>query len=59
MHWAADIPAGTSIGPDDIVMLRPGTGLAPGRLLEVIGRRTTRPTRAGTIVDGADIEGLT
>jgi N-acetylneuraminate synthase/N,N'-diacetyllegionaminate synthase len=59
MHWAADIPAGTSIGPDDIVMLRPGTGLAPGRLFEVIGRRTTRPTRAGTIVDGADIEGLT
>jgi N-acetylneuraminate synthase/N,N'-diacetyllegionaminate synthase len=58
MHWAVDMAAGAPVGAEDIVMLRPGTGLAPGRLGEVVGRTTARATRAGTIVEAADVEGL-
>jgi N-acetylneuraminate synthase/N,N'-diacetyllegionaminate synthase len=58
MHWSHDLAAGASIGSDDIVMLRPGTGIVPGRLAEVVGRRTTRSTRALSIVEAAEIEGF-
>ena len=40
---ARDVPAGAALGPDDVVILRPGTGLSPAALPRVLGRRTARP----------------
>jgi N-acetylneuraminate synthase len=45
---ARDLPAGALIGPDDLVVLRPGTGLPPGRLRDLVGRRTARAVVAQT-----------
>jgi N-acetylneuraminate synthase/N,N'-diacetyllegionaminate synthase len=56
LHWARDLAAGQSIGGDDLVAVRPGTGLAPGRAPDVVGRRTARAVTGGTIVAVDDIE---
>jgi N-acetylneuraminate synthase len=40
---ARDVSAGTALAPDDLVILRPGTGLSPAALPRVLGRRTARP----------------
>ena len=40
---ARDVPAGTALATDDLVILRPGTGLSPAALPRVLGRRTARP----------------
>jgi N,N'-diacetyllegionaminate synthase len=37
-----DLPAGTVIRREDLVILRPGTGLPPSALPRVVGRRTAR-----------------
>lgn len=39
---ARDLPAGIALGPEDLVILRPGTGLSPAALPLVLGRRTAR-----------------
>ena len=39
---ARDLPAGAALGPDDLVILRPGTGLSPAAWPRVLGRRTAR-----------------
>jgi len=43
-----DIGAGAVLGPDDISIQRPGTGMPPARLNAVIGRQTRLPIAAGT-----------
>ena len=45
---ARDLPAGTIVGPDDLVILRPGTGLPPGAMTQVLGRKTARAIQADT-----------
>lgn len=45
---ARDLPAGATLGPADLVILRPGTGLPPGRLGSVLGRTTARAIAADT-----------
>ena len=45
---ARDVPAGTVLCPEHLVILRPGTGLPPGRLTSVLGRRTARAIAADT-----------
>jgi N,N'-diacetyllegionaminate synthase len=47
---AADIPAGTVIAREMIVIKRPGTGLGPGRLEWVLGRRARAHIAAGTVI---------
>ena len=43
-----DLPAGATLRAGDLVILRPGTGLPPARLDDVIGRRTARAIPAQT-----------
>ncbi len=43
-----DIPAGTILTRDMVVVKRPGTGISPWRIAEVIGRRTSRDLPADT-----------
>jgi len=39
---ARDVPAGAPLAAEDVVILRPGTGLSPAALPRVLGRRTAR-----------------
>lgn len=48
---AKDIPTGTKITADLLVLRRPGTGLPPGMLASVVGRTARRDIKAGTVVD--------
>jgi sialic acid synthase SpsE len=42
-----DLPAGHVLGDEDLVWVRPGGGVAPGREWTLVGRALTRPLRAG------------
>lgn len=43
-----DLPAGAVLRPEHLAILRPGTGLPPGRLASVLGRRTARAIATDT-----------
>ncbi|MGH7305002.1 MAG: N-acetylneuraminate synthase [Candidatus Rokuibacteriota bacterium] len=45
---ARDLSAGTTVGAGDVVILRPGTGLPPSALAQVLGRTTARAIPADT-----------
>ncbi len=55
---SADLPAGTVITRDHVAIKKPGTGLPPGRLEDIIGRRLARPVAADQLLAVEDIEGL-
>jgi sialic acid synthase SpsE len=57
LHWAASLPAGALVSEADVEVLRPASGLAPARLVTLVGRRTTRAVEAGTAITAADVEG--
>jgi N-acetylneuraminate synthase/N,N'-diacetyllegionaminate synthase len=52
---ATAIPAGSSITEAMLVAQRPGTGLPPSRLAEVIGRRAVRDIAQGAVLTAADL----
>jgi N,N'-diacetyllegionaminate synthase len=54
LHWARDLAAGQTIDEDDLVAQRPGTGISPARIHELVGRPTARPVRAGAMVEEGD-----
>lgn len=47
---AVAIPAGTLVTPELLAVRRPGTGMAPGRMGEVVGRRSRCGIPAGTLL---------
>jgi sialic acid synthase SpsE len=47
---ATDIPQGTEITADMIAARRPGDGLPPAMLPQLVGRRAMRDIRAGTLL---------
>jgi N-acetylneuraminate synthase len=53
-----DLPAGTVITRDHIAIKKPGTGLPPERLEDVVGRRLARPVTVDQLLAVEDIEGL-
>lgn len=53
---ARDLAAGTVLDETMLEALRPGTGLAPGRIGEVVGRRLRRARARGELLDLADLE---
>ncbi len=55
---SADLPAGTVIAREHVVIKKPGTGLPPDRLEEIIGCRLARPVTADQVLAAEDIEGL-
>jgi N-acetylneuraminate synthase len=55
---SANLPAGTVIAREHVAIKKPGTGLQPERLEEVIGRRLARPVTADQVLAAEDIEGL-
>ena len=54
----ANLPAGTVIAREHVVIKKPGTGLSPDRLEDIIGRRLARPVTADQVLAVEDIEGF-
>ena len=52
------LPAGTVLAAEHLAIKKPGTGLAPSRLNDVIGRRLLRQVEADQVLAAEDIEGL-
>ena len=55
---SANLPAGTVIAREHVAIKKPGTGLPPDRLEEIIGRRLARPVLADQVLAAEDIEGF-
>jgi sialic acid synthase SpsE len=55
LYAARDLAEGELLGPDDVVALRPATGLAPSLLQELVGTRLARPVTAGSALDADDL----
>jgi sialic acid synthase SpsE len=55
---ARPLAAGAPLTPEDLVALRPATGLSPAQLLEVTGRRLARPVAQGEPIRHRDLEPL-
>jgi sialic acid synthase SpsE len=55
LHAAADLRCGHAIRPEDIVALRPATGLPPWRARDVVGAVLTRRVEAGERLGHADL----
>ncbi len=53
---AIDIPKGTVIGEKDLYAKRPGTGIAPDRIDELIGKRAKKDISADTLIMSIDVE---
>ena len=56
LHWSRALDPGQPVQPDDLVALRPGTGIPPGRIDEIVGARVRVGTVAGSIVRPGDVE---
>lgn len=52
------LPAGTVLTSEHLAIKKPGTGLSPDRLSDVIGLRLARPVAADQLLTADDIEGL-
>ena len=48
---ACDVPAGTVLGPEHIVIRRPGTGISPGMRVRLLGRKMRVAVPSGTLFD--------
>jgi N-acetylneuraminate synthase len=53
------LPAGTVLAAEHVAVKKPGTGLSPDRLGEVVGRRLRRAVVVDQVLSAEDIEGLT
>lgn len=54
---AADIPAGTVIAREHLIMKRPGTGVPPTEMEKMLGRTTVREIAEDQLVTWEDVEG--
>lgn len=52
------LASGTVLGPEHLALKKPGTGLPPERLAEIIGKKLARPVAADQLLAAEDIEGL-
>ncbi len=55
LYFVKDLPAGHLIQPEDIRRIRPGMGLSPKHLADVLGKRTVKTVRRGDPVTFKDI----
>ena len=53
---ARDLPAGTVLARDDLGTKRPGSGVSPMQIAELIGRTTTKPLNADDQLRTEDLE---
>ena len=55
---ASPLAAGTVLTREHLAIKKPGTGLAPDRLDDVVGRRLSRSVERDHVLMAADVEGL-
>ncbi len=55
VHIGRDLPAGTVLTRDDLLLVRPALGIAPYEIDRVLGRTLARDLEAGTPVQWADV----
>ena len=55
---SADLPAGTVLAREHVAIKKPGTGLSPDRLDEIVGRRLARAVTTDQVLAAEDIEGF-
>jgi len=53
---AIDIPIGSIVKSDMVKLLRPGTGIPPSQMEQVLGRKTRSPLSVGQLVSWSDLE---
>ena len=53
LHAARDIAQDETFGQDDVLALRPGTGISPMSLWDLLGRKADRDYSEGDDLDGA------
>ncbi len=51
-----NLKAGSILKADDLTLKKPGTGLPPARLADIIGRRLKRSVTADTLIEESDFE---
>ena len=51
-----NLKAGSILEADDLTLKKPGTGLPPARLADIIGRRLKRSVTADTLIEESDFE---
>lgn len=56
LYWVEDLPAGAVVPPGGLRSVRPGYGLAPKRLEEVVGRRLARDVARFSPVREEDLQ---
>lgn len=56
LHWRRDRVVGDSVAEDDLIALRPGTGMPPSATASLVGARLMRAVTAGRPVDPGDVE---
>lgn len=56
IHMALDVPKGSILKEEDFLVLRPGTGISPMRIDELIGRKTARDLVSGELLKEDDLE---
>ena len=55
LHTTRAMSAGTVLVAADLTALRPGTGVSPAHLRQVLGRRLTRAVPAGAMLEESDV----
>ena len=50
-----DLPAGSVLGPEDLVLKKPGAGIPPERMFEIVGRTLTRAVSADRLLAEEDL----
>lgn len=55
IHLRRDLKSGSVVTADDLIMLRPGDGISPMRIDEVLGRRTGRDLEQGRQLEWTDL----
>ena len=51
-----DLPAGTVLAEEDVTFKKPGTGIPPSQLSELIGRRLLREIASDELLQASDLE---
>ena len=56
LHASRDLAVGEIVRANDLVALRPATGLAPSKMASVVGRRLTAAVSQGDVLTEAHLQ---